>query len=198
VRSLPNIVQSLRLQPTLERRPHASLTQSSSFLDLVNTLYTGIDVFCSFGPGLTAAQERGAFDWKLPQATVKQQFGIYVAFHMSKEEIKSMKAPIVYGVILIALGGLLFLTSPSENLRKSLRGARKHGPRIKLTEHPGDYNVKLEHIPFDPVIAEIEQKREDASWEKAHESHLEVGSAYLCLQILDILAMPIFAAVSEV
>lgn len=103
---------------------------------------------------------------------------------MSKDEYKSMKAPIVYGVILIALGGLLFLTSPSENLRKSLRGARKHGPRLKLTEDPGNYNVKLEHIPFDPVIAEIEQKREDASWEKAHESQSEVNSAYARLQVL--------------
>ena len=48
---------------------------------------------------------------------------------------------------------------------------RKGGPRLKLHKPTAKVNPKLVHIPFDPIIRDFEEKRDDRAWERDYFQH---------------------------
>ncbi|CAI7812868.1 unnamed protein product [Closterium sp. NIES-54] len=100
------------------------------------------------------------------------------------------KAPVVYAFCVTLVVGLLLLSGPSShhhskhkhgNRRRLDGGRRRHvkepGEKvIKLHRATTEVNPKLDHITFDPLIAEMETKQDDHSWEEEYfrEHHEEV------------------------
>ncbi|CAI5516721.1 unnamed protein product [Closterium sp. NIES-64] len=100
------------------------------------------------------------------------------------------KAPVVYAFCVTLVVGLLLLSGPSShhhgkhkhgNRRRLDGGRRRHAKEpgeqvIKLHRATTEVNPKLDHITFDPLIAEMETKQDDHSWEEAYfrEHHEEV------------------------
>ncbi|GJP50160.1 hypothetical protein CLOM_g9296 [Closterium sp. NIES-68] len=100
------------------------------------------------------------------------------------------KAPVVYAFCVTLVVGLLLLSRPSSHHhgkhkhgnRRRLDGGRGRHERepgekvIKLHRATKDVNPKLDHITFDPLVAEMETKQDDHSWEEAYfrEHHEEV------------------------
>lgn len=69
------------------------------------------------------------------------------------------------------MGFLLFFEYPRvSDGRKVKRGA---GRKVKLHKATVDVNPKLDHIPFDPEVAEAEQRHDDELWEKEYFRHHE-------------------------
>eukprot|EP00897_Mesotaenium_endlicherianum_P009200 jgi/Mesen1/8308/ME000455S07473 len=78
----------------------------------------------------------------------------------------ALKPGVLYALFLVFLiGFLIFSRTPKlEEGRVSRRGLRSK--RIKLHKATADPNPKLDHIPFDPVVAQYEQDQDDRMWEK--------------------------------
>eukprot|EP00271_Cylindrocystis_brebissonii_P008437 TRINITY_DN2271_c0_g2_i1.p1 TRINITY_DN2271_c0_g2~~TRINITY_DN2271_c0_g2_i1.p1 ORF type:complete len:437 (-),score=73.26 TRINITY_DN2271_c0_g2_i1:242-1552(-) len=79
-------------------------------------------------------------------------------------------------VVLVVVAFVIFLSkSPPPDGEKHLphrrMSRRSLGPRIRLHNASGPAKGKLDHITFDPQVAEIERIQEDLAWEREVYKH---------------------------
>ena len=85
-----------------------------------------------------------------------------------------MKRGVIYTVAVLIFVAFLFfsrmpVTEDGRAVKKST--GRKGGPKLKLHKPTAKVNPKLDHIPFDPIIRDFEEKRDDRAWERDYFRH---------------------------
>ena len=85
-----------------------------------------------------------------------------------------MKAAIVYVLVCVGFIGLVIFSNQPERLKSKGHGSLQHGRRLVVRKlHPSSSKQasKHENVAFDPIIANLERKREDRTWEKEYMQH---------------------------
>ena len=86
----------------------------------------------------------------------------------------TIKRGLIYTVAVFIFVAFLFfprvpVTEDGRAVKKST--GRKGGPKLKLHKPTAKVNPKLDHIPFDPIIRDFEEKRDDRAWEREYFRH---------------------------
>ena len=85
-----------------------------------------------------------------------------------------IKPGLIYTVaVFIFVAFLFFSRVPITEDGRAVKTStgRKGGPKLKLHKPTAKVNPKLDHIPFDPIIRDVEEKRDDRAWEREYFRH---------------------------
>eukprot|EP00250_Pteridium_aquilinum_P003154 c13483_g2_i1 orf=203-1369(+) len=79
-----------------------------------------------------------------------------------------MKAPVVYVLISLAFIALVLYSNQPHRLKSKVHRSLHPGRRVRVRKLHISRDSKHENVAFDPIVADLERKREDRTWEKEH------------------------------
>lgn len=77
-----------------------------------------------------------------------------------------MKATVAYSLVCLGFIALVLFSNQPHRQKNRLHRNLHPGRRIVVRKLPFSSDAKHEHVAFDPIVAKLERKREDRTWEQ--------------------------------